>query len=67
MEKFAADGLPELPTEGENDSSEEEQKEEQKLAIKVEEDEKPAISKPMLGLMGGMLTLFSVYAFYKAN
>ena len=67
MEKFAADGLPELPTEGENDSSEEEQKEEQKLAIKVEEDAKPAISKPMLGLMGGMLTLFSVYAFYKAN
>lgn len=67
MEKFAADGLPELPTEGHNDSSEEEEKEEQKLAIKVEENEKPAISKPMLGLMGGMLTLFSVYAFYKAN
>jgi len=28
MEKFAADGLPELPTEGDDDSSEEEQKEE---------------------------------------
>ena len=67
MEKFAADGLPELPTEGDDDSSEEEQKAEQKPAIKVEEDERPAISKPMLGLMGGMLTLFSVYAFYKAN
>jgi hypothetical protein len=72
MEAFAADGLPELPTEGddvEGDYSSDEEAKEEKLkpAFQEEDENKPAISKPMLGLMGGVLTLFSVYAFYKAN
>ena len=69
------DGLPDMPTEGDDvegeESSEEEEKEEKSnkpvVRLEEEDDNKPAISKPMLGLMGGVLTLFSVYAFYKAN